>query len=96
MVYALDFHRMRDPEGDIDPTVPILDELALSDAELERNRLALAARIDPANRELSLERFRRRLLPLDKGGISHANVVVYERDNDQGLATLMRFLETVR
>jgi len=94
-LYALDYLRMRDPEGEVDPTRPTLDERAVSPGELEHNRKAFAARIrsdDPAaDRELFIDR----LLPADQGGVPHAGVVVFDDPRDPELDTIRRFLESV-
>lgn len=90
-LYAVDFLRLRDPEGNINPDLPPLDERALSTAELEHNRRALAARTsasDPLGDELIL-----RLLSVDEGGIPHGDVVVYLDPANAELAVLRRFLE---
>jgi hypothetical protein len=94
--YALDYLRVRDPDGEIDPTRPALDERALAPAELDHNRRAIAARVgrdDPAG---DRERFLKRLIPVEQGGISHADVVVFESPADPELEVLRRFLETVQ
>jgi hypothetical protein len=90
--YAVHFLRLRDPEGLIDFSRPVLDELALSEAELEHNRRALAARAGPPDPDGAL--LARRLVPADEGGIPHAGVVVYENPADPEIATLQRFLRT--
>lgn len=89
-VYAVDFLRLRDPNGDIDPDLPPLDERALSAAELEHNRRSLAAHVsaaDPRGEELI-----QRLLSVDEGGIPHGDTVVYPNPNDPDLDVLRRFL----
>lgn len=90
--YAVDFLRLRDPQGLIDFSRPALDERALSAAELEHNRRALAARAGPSDPDGSL--VVRRLVPLAEGGIPHAGVVVYEDPDDPEIETLRRFLRT--
>jgi len=93
-LYAVDFLRLRDPEGDVDTARTALDETVLSEAELEHNRRGIAERTsnaDPSGEGLIL-----RLLPVDEGGIPHADVVVYARYDDADLVTLRRFLRTVR
>ena len=94
--YAVDYLRIRDPDGDIDPSRPALDEIALASAEIDHNRRALAARVgidDPAG---DRARFLDRLIPIEQGGIPHADVVVFERTDDPELEVLRRFLETVQ
>lgn len=89
-LYAVDFLRLRDPRGDIDPAVPELDERALADVELEHNRLALAARTsasDPAGDAVIL-----RLIPISEGGIPHADTVVFEDVAAPDLGVLRNFL----
>lgn len=93
-LYAVDYLRLRDPTGDVDPDDPVLDERALSEVELSHNRRALAARTgaqDPTGEALLL-----RLVPLSEGGIPHGDTVVFERTDDADLATLRRFLGSVR
>lgn len=95
-LYALDYLRLRDPEGVVDPTRPPLDERALTPAELAHNRHAIAGRIgvdDPAG---DRERFLRRLIPLASGGIAHSNVEVFATTDDPDLDAIRRFLETVK
>ncbi|MBI2893432.1 MAG: hypothetical protein HYY06_07755 [Deltaproteobacteria bacterium] len=92
-IYAVDFLRLRDPQGQIDFSRPPLDELALSPAELEHNRMALASRAGPEDPNGTL--VLRRMLPLDEGGIPHAGVVVFDRGDDPELMTLSRFMGTV-
>lgn len=92
-VYAVDYLRLRDPLGYVDPSRPPLDERALAPAELLHNRRAMAARAgdgDPGGTLLI-----RRLLPPDQGGIPHAGVVVFDRADDPELAAIQRFLATV-
>ncbi len=89
-LYAVDFLRLRDPVGDIDPDVPPLDERALSQTELAHNRQALAARTsatDPTGEGLIL-----RLVPVSEGGIPHADTVVYTSLSEPDIGTLRRFL----
>lgn len=93
-IYSVDFLRMRDPEGKIDPTRPVLNEFGLSAAEYAHNQTALAARVnrtDP-NGDLLINR----LIPQDQGGIYHAGVVVYDNPEDPQLEILRRFLEAIR
>lgn len=92
-IYAVDFLRLRDPTGEIDFSRPPLDERALSPAEIEHNRIALASRAGPSDPGGDL--LVRRMLPVDQGGIPHANVVVFEREDDPDLKALRRFLGTV-
>jgi hypothetical protein len=93
-LYAADFLRMIDPEGVIDPARPVLDERALSSVELDHNRLAIAARKDQHDPEA--ERFLRRLIAPEAGGIEHGDgTVVYQSEEHPDLAVLRRFLETV-
>ncbi len=94
--YAVDYLRMCDPDGDIDPSKPALDERALAPAELDHNRRALAARIGADDPDGDRLRFLNRLISVDQGGIPHADVVVFERADDPELDVLRRFLETVR
>lgn len=94
--YAVDYLRMRDPDGDIDPSKPALDERALAPAELDHNRRAVAARIGPDDPDGDRRRFLNRLISEEQGGIPHADVVVYERADDPELDLLRRFLETVK
>lgn len=91
-LYAVDFLRLRDPQGLIDFARPPLDERSLAPAELEHNRRALAARAGLGDPDGSL--LVRRLVPADEGGIPHAGVVVYEDPSDPDLQTLQRFLRT--
>lgn len=94
VLYAKHYFRLSDPEGDVDPEAPPLDERALSEGELEHNRRALAARTsdrDPTGNEVI-----RRLVPLSAGGIPHGDTVVYESMDDPNIAVLRHFLETVR
>jgi len=93
VLYAVDYLRLRDPDGLIDPSLPALDERALSTAELEHNHAALAGRVtaqDPTGDAVI-----RRMLPLDGGGLPHADVVVFESRDDPGAQILQRFLEQV-
>lgn len=93
-LYAVDYMRLSDPAGDVDPELPALDERALSSTELEHNRRALAANIshgDPTGQAVL-----RRLLPLAHGGIAHADTVVFDTDSDPDYAILRRFLGSVR
>jgi hypothetical protein len=89
-LYAIDFLRLRDPTGDIDPALPALDERALSDVEIEHNRLALAARTSA--RDPTGEALVSRLLPTSEGGVPHADTVVFEDLADPDLAILRSFL----
>lgn len=91
-LYAVDYLRLRDPQGLIDFSRPALDERALAAAELEHNRRALVQRAGPNDPGGSV--LIRRLIPLSAGGIPHAGVVVFERDDDPDLETLRRYLET--
>lgn len=95
-LYAVDYLRLRDPEGVVDPTRPPLDERALTPAELDHNRQAIAGRIgvdDPAG---DRERFLLRLIPRSAGGIAHSNVEVFSSPDDPALDAIRRFLETVQ
>jgi hypothetical protein len=93
-LYAVGYLRMIDPEGLIDPARPPLDERALSSAELEHNRLAIVARKDEHDPEG--ERFLRRLIAPEAGGVPHGDgTVVYASDDHADLDALRRFLETV-
>jgi hypothetical protein len=94
-VYAVDYLRLRDPEGRVDPSRPPLDERALTPAELEWNRRALAVRVGPRDPQADRDRFLRRLLPVSAGGIPHAGVEVFAGESDPQLDALRRFLETV-
>lgn len=90
-LYAVDYLRLRDPTGDIDPADPPLDERALRDVELDHNRLALAARTsaqDSAGDELIL-----RLIPISEGGIPHADMILFEDLANPDLEILERFLQ---
>ena len=91
-LYAVDYLRLRDPQGHIDFSRPPLDERALSESELEHNRRALIERAGPQDPGGSL--LVRRLLPPDEGGVPHAGVVVFRRENDPDLDVLRRFLDT--
>lgn len=91
-LYAVDFLRLRDPAGNIDPAAPPLDERSLSEVELEHNRRALAARTsasDPAGDGVIL-----RLVPISEGGIPHADTVVYPSLTSPEIAVFRRFLGT--
>jgi hypothetical protein len=92
-LYAVDYLRLRDPQGLIDFARPPLDERALAPAELEHNRQALAERAGPNDPGGSL--LVRRLIPETEGGTPHAGVVVFAREADPDLSTLRRFLDTV-
>ncbi len=94
-LYAVDYLRLRDPEGKVDPARPTLDERALATGELDHNRRAFAARIGSRNPEIDRDRFLNKLIPLDQGGILHADIVVFEDPAAPELAILRRFLETV-
>ncbi len=94
-LYALDYLRMRDPEGEIDPARPPLDELVLAAGELQHNRRAFAVRVGPEDPEADRERFLRRLLPLSRGGIPHAGIEVFADETDPELDAIRRFLESV-
>jgi len=92
-LYAVDYLRLRDPEGLVDTSGPSFDERALSDAELEHDRRAIAARTsraDPQGDALIL-----RLVPVDQGGIPHAGVAVYPRIDYPDVTVLRTFLGTV-
>lgn len=92
-LYAVDFLRLRDPEGDVDTGRTALDERALSETELDHNRRAMAARasvIDPQGDALV-----QRLVPLEEGGVPHGGVVVYASSADPELDVLRRFLGSV-
>lgn len=95
-IYALNYMRLRDPDGRIDPTRPALDERALTPAELDHNRQGLASRVGRDDPSGDIERFLQRLIPASKGGISHAGVVVFETPDDPDLQVLRQFLETVQ
>jgi len=89
-LYAVDFLRLRDPTGDIDPTAPPLDERRLTDVELEHNRRILAAQTsdaDPNGEDVIL-----RLVPISEGGIPHGDVVVFDNVHDADLEVLRVFL----
>lgn len=93
-LYAVDFLRLRDPDGRVDPTRPVLDERALSAGEISHNRKALAARVtagDPHGGQVW-----RRLVAPSAGGIGHARITVFARDSDPDLLAIRHFLETVR
>ena len=94
-LYALDYLRMRDPEGEIDPARPPLDERALAAGELQHNRRAFAARVGPEDPVADRERFLRRLLPVAAGGIPHAGIEVFADESDPELDAIRRFLESV-
>lgn len=92
-LYAVDFLRLRDPEGDVDTGRTPLDELALSEAELDHNRRAIATRVsttDPEGQGLL-----QRLLSPDEGGVAHGGVVVYARSDHPDIEILRRFLRSV-
>ncbi|MEK6606566.1 MAG: hypothetical protein AABZ30_02795 [Myxococcota bacterium] len=92
-LYAVDYLRLRDPEGLLDPARPKLDEQALAEAELAHNRRSLAARVDDADPyETTLVRL---LLPPEEGGLPHASVVVFEHRNYPELEALTRWVATV-
>lgn len=92
-LYAVDYLRLRDPDGLIDPARPELDEIALTETELSHNRRSLAARVD--DRDPYQTTLVRLLLPPDEEGLSHANVVVFERRNHPDLEALTRWIATV-
>ena len=92
-IYAVDYLRLSDPKGLVDPTSPPLDERALSPAELLHNRQALAERVgadDPVGARLLS-----RLLPPALGGIAHGGVVVFARREDPDFQALATFVKTV-
>lgn len=91
-LYAVDHLRLRDPAGELDSERPALDEHALSEAELDHNRRAIAARWDPQGGEALV----RRLLPESEGGIAHADVVVFEDPDAPALAVFRRFMRSVK
>lgn len=93
-LYAVDYLRLRDPNGEVDFSATPLDERALSTAEMEHNRTAFAARVSPDDPRG--ERLVRRLLPPSTGGIPHAGVVVYPSEDDADVRALRRFMATVR
>jgi hypothetical protein len=93
-LYAVDYLRLRDPEGFVDPEVPPLDETALSPAEMAHNRRAIAARAEGGDPFGST--FVRKQLDPDDGGIPHAQVVVFDRRDHPDLATLVHWLATVQ
>jgi hypothetical protein len=95
-IYAVNYSRLRDPEGRVDNSRPPLDEQNLTATELEHNRKGLAARVGTDDRAGDIERFLTRLISLDQGSLRHAGVVVFDRPDDPELATLRAFLETVR
>jgi hypothetical protein len=95
-LYTLDYLRLRDIDGDVDPTTPVLDERALFPSEIDHNRLSLSSRVgrdDPAG---DIERLLLRMIPTEAGGIPHGDVVVYESANDPEMVKLRQFLETVK
>ena len=92
-LYSVDYLRLRDPDGDVDTARPSLDERALSEAELDHNRRAIAGRVshdDPEGEDLIM-----RLVPREEGGVPHAGVVVYSNSDDPEIEVLRRFLRTV-
>lgn len=89
-LFAVDFLRLRDPNGEVDPAVPALDERALSEVELTHNRRSLAARAGNNNRLI------RKLIPTEKGGIPHFDVVVFESEDHPDAVILKQWLGTVR
>lgn len=93
--YTVHYLRLRDPDGLIDDTRPALDEHNLSDVEVAYNRRALASRVGQDDPKGDRERFIKRLISEDQGGIPHADTVVFESPNDPQLEILRAFLETV-
>ncbi len=92
-LYAVDFLRLLDPEGDVDTGRTPLDERALSESELFHNRMGIASRVSATDPEgLGLIQ---RLLPPEEGGVPHAGVVVYTRSNHDDLRALRTFLASV-
>lgn len=91
-LYAVDYLRLRDPDGRLDSTRPALDERALSDGELDHNRRAIAARVAGDGGDT----FVLRLLDPERGGIPHAGVVVYDAPDHPELDVLRRFFESVQ
>lgn len=92
-LYAPNFLRLRDPEGDVDTSNAPLDELELSETELDHNRRAIAARVSATDPDgLGLIQ---RLLPPEEGGVPHAGVVVYSSREHLDIVALQRFLSTV-
>lgn len=92
-LYAVDFLRLRDPEGDVDTAGTALDERALSESELEHNRRAFAGRVsvdDPLGEDLI-----GRLIPREEGGVPHGGVVVYRDSGHPDIEVLRSFLRTV-
>ena len=94
-LYAVSYLRLRDPEGRIDTSRPVLEEHTLSGVEVEHNRTGLAARIGESDSD-DLDRFLRRLIPREDGGIRHAGVEVFDSLDDPDLDVLRRFLMTVQ
>ena len=92
-LYAVDFLRLVDPEGDVDTGRTALDERALSETELDHNRRSIAGRVSAADPEgVALID---RLLPPEAGGIPHAGFVAYENPEHPDVETLRAFLRTV-
>lgn len=92
-LYAVDYLRLRDPNGDVDTGRTSLDERALSDTEIDHNRRAIAGRVafnDPQGEDLIL-----RLVPREEGGVPHGGVVVYTNSQHPDIEVLRRFLRTV-
>jgi len=92
-LYAVDYLRLRDPEGDVDTGRTPLDELAISETELDHNRRSIAGRVsatDPEGHGLI-----KRLIPADEGGVTHNGVVVYNSNTHPDLEVLRRFLRSV-
>jgi len=92
-LYAVDFLRLRDPTGDIDPDVPVLDERTLREAELTHNRRALAAHTSPS--DPTGQAVISRLIPPSEGGIAHGDTVVFDDLSEPDLDLLTRFLAGV-
>ena len=93
-LYSVDYLRMRDPDGLVDPSTPALDERTLSPAEIAHNREAIAARATPTDPDG--RRFIDRLVDPADGGIPHGETVVFETSTDPDLDAFRRFLAGVR
>lgn len=91
--YAVDYLRLRDPEGVIDFSRPALDETALAPAELLHNQRTLAARAGAA--DPGGERLLSRLVAPAVGGIPHGGVVVFASDREPDFVTLRQYLGTI-
>jgi hypothetical protein len=96
VLYSLDYLRLRHPDETLDRTrpPPALDERVLEPEEIEHNRRALTEFIDHDDPKKT--RLYRVQIPIERGGLVHAGIVVFDRPEHPDLLALERWIASVR